>query len=217
MERLIVWLSRRWQHLVDWILPVPTAPMPMAAAPVDRHALFERLRMLSAQRAVESEAHQREVDTLTDQWRELQTQADTLHHQINTMQHAAFCASLDYSAQEDRLLQQITEKSSMSVQLLIEELDAELSVLHRTEETVLPSAHRDYVIGKKTMGLETNAISRKRRAAALHAARARAMAMQVEPLTIEQMNTELIRLRKSIPAIEHETLFNERASIVAYN
>ena len=157
------------------------------------------------------------MDALTGQWTILQAQADALHHQLNTLQHTDFCASLDHTAAEDALLRQIKEKGSMSLELLIEELAVELSVLQRTEATVLPSTHRDYVIGKKTMGLETDGPSRKRRASAIHTARARAVAMQCELMTVESMNTELIRLRKTIPAIEHEILHGERASIVAYN
>jgi hypothetical protein len=105
----------------------------------------------------------------------------------------------------------------MSLQLFIEELDAELDVLNRTEDVVLPTAHRDYVVGKKTMGLSTDAGSRRRRAAALHQARARAVEMQGELLSIESMNAELLRLRKTIPDVTSSVLHNERASIVAYN
>jgi len=147
----------------------------------------------------------------------MQTAADEIQHQINRLQHADVCLSLDHSAAEDRLLAQITEKSSMSLRVFIEEMDTELDSLNHTEAVVLPSAHRDYSLVKKVMGLETDDPSRKRRAAALHAARARACAMQSELLSIEQMNAELLRLRRTIPEVTNEVLHNERASIVAYN
>ena len=206
-----------WRWIREWVksLVLRPGPVPLVTIPTDRHTLFEQLAALRARRASEAAQAQHDIDNLTARWRAAQMIADEAQRELRDIQRANFNASLTASAAEDRLLRQIQEKSSMSLELFIEEMDAELSVLQRTEATVLPSAHRDYVIGKKTLGLQTDAISRKRRAAALHAARARAMAMQVEPLTIEQMNTELIRLRKSIPAIEHETLFNERASIVA--
>lgn len=207
-----------WQLIRNWVRSaVLPAPMTMEPAPPDRAELFEQLRALRSKRAVEAAQCLTDVDALTGQWKVVQGQADVLHHQINRLQHEAFCSSLDHTAAEDRLLAQITEKSSTSLALFLEELTGELDVLNKTEALVLPSAFRNYAIGKKVMGLETDDPSRKRRATALHAARERARQMQLEELSVEQMNAELIRLRRTIPVIEHEVLHNERASIVAYN
>lgn len=212
----LIYAAWRWvRDAVLGLLPRPE-PVPMPE-PTDRHALFVQLAALRERRRMEAEAHRIEVDALTGQWTILQAQADEIHHQLATIQHAAFCASLDHTAAEDRLLRQIVAKRSTSLELFMLELTAEIDILNRTEDVVLPSAYPDFEIGKKVIGLETDAPSRKRRAAALHAARRRAVEMQSEPLTIAQMNTELIRLRKMIPSIENQTIFNERASIVAYN
>jgi len=96
-------------------------------------------------------------------------------------------------------------------------MDGELNHLYKTEAVVFPSAFRNYAIGKKVMGLETNDPSRRRRAVALNAARQRAEAMRLENLTVSAMNLELLRLRKTIPAIENEIIHNERAAILVAN
>jgi len=218
MHYAIELLYSLWRRLRDAVLGLvtrPEVPAPMVTTPTDRRELFAQLATLRATRAAEAEQSRHESDTLTARWRETQTAADEIQRQINILQREAFCSSLDHTAAEDRLLRQITEKSSMSVQLFIEELAVELSVLHRIEDTSIPTAHRDYIVGKKTMGLSTDAVSRKHRAAALNAARQRAMAMQLQELSIEQINAGIIALRKSIPAIEQQTIFTERTAILA--
>jgi hypothetical protein len=206
-----------WRRLHDWVMRVlQPEPVPMEMQSPDRAELFVHLHTLRERRAGEAEQHERSVEELEQALIPAQAAVDSMRRTLADLHADQFCKSMDASAEEDRLLRLITEKSSLSVQLFIEELDAELSVLQRTEANVLPSAHRDYVIGKKTMGLETNGPSRKRRAVALNAARQRAESMRLEPLTIEQMNTELIRLRRSLPAVEHEVIHGERAAIVAH-
>ena len=205
-----------WQRVRDAVLGVVTRPepMPVAVVPADRQELFVRLEALRNRRRVEAEAHRIEVDELTGQWTILQAQADEIHHQLATIQHAAFCASLDHSAEEEALLRQIKDKGSMSLELFITEVQGELDAVNGLEASVMPRADRNYVTMKKTMGMDSNGPSLKRRAGALIAARQRAESMRLEPLTIEQMNTELIRLRRSIPAIENETIHTERAAIL---
>jgi len=216
--RTIETLLSVWPMIRTWVTNTfRPSPVPMPIASPDRAELFVQLAAVRAQRAAEAEAHRIAVADLTGQWTIIQAQADDLHHQLNTLQRTDFCASLDASADEDALLRQIQEKSSMSVQLFITEMDDELDILNRTEETIVPTAHRDYSLVKKVMGLSTDACSRHRRAAALHQARQRARQMQLEELSVEQMNTELLRLKKTLPAVEHEVLHSERASIAAYN
>jgi len=105
----------------------------------------------------------------------------------------------------------------MSLHLCIQEFDSELELLRRTEPTVIPAAHRDYVIGKKTMGITTDAGSIKRRCVALTKARARAWQMQYEPLTTSQLIAELAQLRRTIPEVATETIYGEWARIVCAN
>jgi len=208
-----------WRWIREWVksLVLRPGPVPLVTIPTDRHTLFEQLAALRARRASEAAQAQHDIDNLTARWRAAQMIADEAQRELRDIQRANFNASLTASAAEDRLLRQIQEKSSMSLELFIEELAVELSVLQRTEETIVPTADRNYTTGRKSMGLSTDGPSRRRRAAALHAARARACQMQYEPLSIEQMNTELLRLKKTLPAVEHEVIHNERASIVAYN
>jgi hypothetical protein len=210
----LIYAAWRWMREAVTALfrPAPAlVPMP---EPLDRAELFVRLDQLRNRRRVEAEAHRIEVDELTGQWTILQAQADEIHHQLATIQHAAFCASLDHSAEEEALLRQIKDKGSMSLELFITEVQGELDAVNGLEASVMPRADRNYVTMKKTMGMDSNGPSLKRRAGALIAARQRAESMRLEPLTIEQMNTELIRLRRSIPAIENETIHTERAAIL---
>ena len=78
----------------------------------------------------------------------------------------------------------------------------------------MPRADRNYVTMKKSLGIDSTGPSLKRRAKALHAARQRATEMQGELMTVEQLNGELIRLRRMIPAVTHETIHSELAAIL---
>ena len=93
-------------------------------------------------------------------------------------------------------------------------MDAELSRLNRAEESLIPIAHRDYVIGKKTMGIVTDAPSRRRRATALNLALARAQAMVCEDLTVQELNAEILRLQKSLPEVVQEEIRGQLAAIL---
>lgn len=213
----LIYAAWRWMRdaVTALFCPAPAlVPMP---EPLDRAELFVRLAALRAKRAGEAEQHKRSVEELEHALIPAQAAVDSMRRTLADLHADQFCKSMDASAEEDRLLILITEKSSMSVQLFIEAMDDELDILNRTEDTIIPTAHRDYVIGKKTMGLSTDAVSRKHRAAALNAARARACQMQHELLSVEQLNLELIRLRRSLPSVEHEVIHGERASIAAYN
>ena len=192
------------------------SPVPMPIESPDRAELFVQLHTLRERRAGEAEQHRHEDETLMARWREVQSAADALHHQLATMHHANLCRSLDHSAAEDALLRQIKAKSSMSLELFIAEVQGELDALNGIEESIMPRADRNYVTMKKSLGIDSTGPSLKRRAGALIAARRRAEAMRLENLPISAMTVELLRLKKSIPAIEHDTLFTERASIVAH-
>jgi len=208
-----------WRWLRDAVLGLvsrPEVPVAVGIVPADRQELFVQLEELRAWRAGEAAQHRHEEEALTARWREVQSAADALHDQLATLQHADMCRSLDHSAAEDRLLGQIKEKSSMSLELFIAEVQGELDALNGIEESIMPRADRNYVTMKKSLGIDSTGPSLKRRAGALIAARRRAEAMRLENLPISAMTVELLRLKKSIPAIEHDTLFTERASIVAH-
>jgi len=205
-----------WQRVRDVVLGLVTrpAPMPVVTIPTDRHTLFEQLAALRERRAGEAEQHRHEDETLMARWREVQSAADALHHQLATMHHANLCRSLDHSAAEDALLRQIKAKSSMSLELFIAEVQGELDALNGIEESIMPRSDRNYVTMKKSLGIDSTGPSLKRRAKALHAARQRATEMQGELMTVEQLNGELIRLRRMIPAVTHETIHSELAAIL---
>jgi hypothetical protein len=201
-----------WRWLLG-LLPSRPEPVPRETAPTDRQALFDQLRTLRERRRMEGEQSQRDIDNLAARWRAAQTIADETQRELSDTQQANFSANLRHSAAEDRLLKQIKEKSSMLLELFIAEVQDELDALNRTEATIMPRADRNYVTMKKTMGIDSNGPSLKRRAGALIAARQRAEAMRLENLTISAVNSELLRLRKAIPAVTNETIFNERAAI----
>ena len=219
MRYMIEWCYACWRFLRDaaWgLIPHPEAPVPMPE-PLDRAKLFAQLAALRAKRAGEAEQHERSVGELEHALIPAQAAVDSMRRTLAALHAEQWCQSLQVSAEEDRLLAQITEKGSMSLVVFIEDLDAELDILNRTEDVVLPSAHRDYSRIKKVVGIETDGPSRKRRAVALNAARARACQMQHELLSVEELTTELMRLRRSLPSVDHEVIHNERASIAAYN
>jgi len=193
------------------------SPVPMPIESPDRAELFVQLHTLRERRAGEAEQHKRSVEELEQALIPAQAAVDSMRRTLADLHADQFCKSMDATTAEDKILRQITEKSSLSIVVFIEEMDAELSALNKTEAVEFPSAFRNYAIGKKVLGLETDAPARRRRAVALNVARQRATEMQYEPLTIEQMTTELIRLRKTIPAIEHEIIHGERASILVAN
>jgi len=210
----LIYAAWRWVRDVVTALFRPAAALAQLPEPLDRAELFVQLHTLRERRAGEAEQHRHEDETLMARWREVQSAADALHHQLATMHHANLCRSLDHSAAEDALLRQIKAKSSMSLELFIAEVQGELDALNGIEESIMPRADRNYVTMKKSLGIDSTGPSLKRRAKALHAARQRATEMQGELMTVEQLNGELIRLRRMIPAVTHETIHTELAAIL---
>ena len=213
MDNVIDRLTTRWRQLHGLLFGYP--PRASEPMPLDRAALFQQLAALRARRAVEVDQSRRRVDELTLQWRDAQTIADDLQQQISAIEGAAFCASLDGSVQENRLLAQLAERSSMSLELFIQELDSEREVLNHKEPCAIPGVRRDYLALKTLRTLDTDGPSIQRRVRALHAARQRAEAMKLEPLTIAEMNREILRLKKSLPPIETEEIVGHWAAVLA--
>ena len=212
-------VSFMWRWMRDAVVGLcrPDAAPAQLPEPCDRAELFRRLRELRIQRDTQASQHRFHLASLTDQWKVVQGQADEIRQQISARQSADFCASLDHSVAEDRLLAQITEKGSMSLALFIQELDRELERLCRTEPTEFFSAEWDYVATKKRLTIQTDGPSIQRRVRALHLARQRAAAMRYEPLSIAEMHTQFIQLRKTITDVTSEEITGHRAAVLAAN
>jgi len=218
MHHMLEWISAYWRWVRDRVrglIPHPELPVAVATVPVDRQELFSHLARLRERRQAEVAQYRQEVGALTGQWKVVQAQADALQQQIVERHRTDFCANLDYTAEEDRLLAQIIEQGSVSLALFIDDITRELDRLSRTQVHVAPVADRNAITGKKSMGVITDGPSVRRRAAALNVARQRAREMQTEPLTVRALNAEILRLKNTIPAIETETLHGHRAAILA--
>jgi hypothetical protein len=196
------------------LLMTPAPATQQAQGCDDRASLFKQLNEIRSARHQAIAQHAFEVGHLVQQLDELQARASILRTRLAEMQYQQFCDSLNFSAEENRILAGLAEKRSTSLQLFLEEIDGELADLNRKEPFSIPEVKRDYLALKKTRIVHTDGPSIQRRTRALSAARQRAQEMIYEPMTVEQLNAEILRLQRSLPPIVSEEISGERASML---
>lgn len=181
-------------------------PKPAEPMPADRAELFARLHDLQARHAQDTAVRDAEIAAMTDVFTIAQSRAEVLRQTLFQKQQERFCLNIQAGVEEDRLRSAIAGKISVSLQLFLDELDYELEALRHRKPFSTPEVKRDYTLMKKHLWLRTDGPSIERRMRALHQARQRAEAMVLEPLSIEAMNEEILRLRRSLPEITLEEI-----------
>jgi hypothetical protein len=193
------WWRALWQR----------APLSAQPMPPERAELFEQLHALQARYAHAAAVRETKIAALAEECAKAEARVDELRQKLAQAQYDKFHSSIQAGVEEDRLRTAIAGTIPTSLQMFLDEIDSELEALRHKEPFSTPEVKRDYTLMKKHLVLHSDGPSIARRVRALNQARQRAQAMIFEPITIETMNAEILRLQKTLPAIISEEIYGE--------
>lgn len=215
MMRIIEMEIYAWRQLCAWVLrTLHPSSGPGPIPPPDRADLFRQLTALRVLRAADTARHRQLCDALTRDLLPAEARVDTLRRALREAHADEFRRSLNGATSENAILCALEGKTPTSLALLLEELISEIERLQRTAPTTVIGMHREGRAVESQPSVQSDGPSLHRRLTALRHAQQRAEAMRFEPLTIEQLNSEILRLKRTLPKIEQEFFCNERVAIL---
>lgn len=205
-----------WRRMRDAVAGLfrPAAAPAQLPEPLDRARLFQQLTELRAGRAEDVRRYQQAIEALTRELLPAQAAVDTLRRALREAHADEFSRSLNGTTSENAILRALEGRTPMMLARFMEEIGHEIERLQRTAPTTVIGMHREGRAVKPHPSVQSDGPSLHHRLTALHHARQRAEAMVFEPLTVEQMHREVLRLRHALPQIEQEIFCNERVAIL---